>query len=208
MWGIPVSLLAKNSFLALWRAQVNISQLCQFPRGKERTNEFHSLVFLCTDKKKKSTSSPRCDSFLNKKFPISYYIRPEMFRFRDARQPQTRWHTSQNVKQEIAMLGTLKTSSAQQGSAVIEWSWNTRTTSNATRARSHTTSFWSTSFRRWRVSTITATSPSDMMYNTYGTSKFISPTDYTQTKQKRCHNCSCVTKRVNEHAISQKNCVY
>ena len=90
--------------------------MCQSPRGKERTNEFHGLVFLCTDKKKKIISLPRCDSFLNKKFPISYYIRPEMFHFRDARQPQTRWHTSQNVKQEIAMLGTFKTSSAQQGS--------------------------------------------------------------------------------------------
>ena len=209
MWGIPVSLLAKPKLIfgTYEGHTVNISQLCQSPKGKGRTNEFYTSVFLYIENK--SISSPRCDSFFKKKkSTISSYICAEMFHFRDARQPQTWWHTSQNVKQEIALLGTFETSNAQQGSAVIEWSWNTRTTSNATRARSHTTSFWSTSFRRWCVSTITATSPSDMMYNTYGASKFISPTDYTNTKQKWCHNCSYVTKAVNEFTRYRRRPAY
>jgi hypothetical protein len=138
MWGIPLYFLAKPKvmFSTYEGHTVSISQKRQFPKGKERTNQFYTVVFLCTGKKR--TISPRRDSFLNKKSTISYYICREIFRFRDARQ----LHTSQNVQQEIALLGTFMTRSAQQGSAVIECSWNTRKTSNATRARFHTTSFW------------------------------------------------------------------
>jgi len=114
MWGIPVSLLAKPKLIfgTYEGHTVNISQLYQSPRGKERTNEFYTLVFLCTEKKRAHARHGAIPSF-KKKSTISSYICPKMFHLRDARQPQTWRHTSQNIKQEIALLGTFKTSTAQ-----------------------------------------------------------------------------------------------
>jgi hypothetical protein len=53
MWGISVPFSAKpNVILGMYEGHtVNIAQFCQFQKGKERTSEFHTLVFLCTGEK-------------------------------------------------------------------------------------------------------------------------------------------------------------
>jgi hypothetical protein len=56
---------------------------------------------------------------------------------------------------------------------------------------------WSTSSRRWCVSTIGAASLWDKKCNTYyGTCECRSPTDCTDTSQWRCNDCSCGTRAV------------
>jgi hypothetical protein len=146
MWDIPVSSVKPKLIFATYEGHTaNISQLWQFQKGKLRTNEFYILVFLCTQKSAQPCHSAIPSSIKSLNI-LLYMSRDAPFSRHTSATDEVTHFSECSTRNRIVryIQDTQCTSGFGCDRMIVEYTHD----NNATRARFHTTSFWSTSFRR------------------------------------------------------------